>query len=206
MLDKKGFDLWADGYDKSVGLCEENNDYPFAGYKDVLGTIYKTVLDKNEASILDIGFGTGVLTSKLYEKGYKITGVDFSTKMIEAAKEKMPKASLIEYDFSKGIPEEIASSKFDYIIATYSLHHLNDDQKIDLIKVLLDLLNDDGKILIGDVAFDNEKQLNDCKDEYKEDWDNDEIYFVYDKMKAYFKDKVQFKKISFCSGVLTISK
>ena len=43
MLDNKGFDLWADGYDKSVGLSEEENTYPFAGYKKVLGNIYKTI-------------------------------------------------------------------------------------------------------------------------------------------------------------------
>lgn len=29
MLDHKGFDLWADGYDKTVGLSEESNIYPF---------------------------------------------------------------------------------------------------------------------------------------------------------------------------------
>lgn len=44
MLDKKGFDLWADGYDKSVGLSDEANTYPFAGYKDVLSTIYEEIL------------------------------------------------------------------------------------------------------------------------------------------------------------------
>ena len=31
MLDNTGFDLWADGYDESVGISEENNSYPFAG-------------------------------------------------------------------------------------------------------------------------------------------------------------------------------
>ena len=31
MLDDRGFDLWADGYDKSVRLSEENGVYPFAG-------------------------------------------------------------------------------------------------------------------------------------------------------------------------------
>ena len=35
MLDNKGFDLWADGYDKSVQLSDESNTYPFAGYKQV---------------------------------------------------------------------------------------------------------------------------------------------------------------------------
>ena len=54
MLDNKGFDLWADGYDKSVGLSDEENTYPFAGYKDVLGTIYKTIMEKKNAVVLDI--------------------------------------------------------------------------------------------------------------------------------------------------------
>ena len=41
MLNSKGFDLWADDYDKSVNLSEEENTYPFAGYKNVLGN-FKT--------------------------------------------------------------------------------------------------------------------------------------------------------------------
>jgi len=75
MLDNKDFDLWADGYDKDVQLSEDNNEYPFAGYKDVLGTIYNMVRSKEKAKILDIGFGTGVLTKKLYDDGYEIYGL-----------------------------------------------------------------------------------------------------------------------------------
>ena len=44
MLNNKGFDLWADGYDKSVGLSDEANTYPFAGYKKVLASIFQTVM------------------------------------------------------------------------------------------------------------------------------------------------------------------
>ena len=29
MLDKNGFDLWADGYDKTVGISDEENTYPY---------------------------------------------------------------------------------------------------------------------------------------------------------------------------------
>ena len=83
MLDNKGFDLWAHGYDKSVQLSEENNEYPFAGYKDVLNTIYNLVHRKENAKVLDIGFGTGILTKKLYNDGYEIFGIDFSERMIE---------------------------------------------------------------------------------------------------------------------------
>lgn len=64
MLDSKGFDLWANGYDKSVGLSDEENTYPFAGYKRILGIIYKTIIEKQNPIVLDIGFGTGTLTRK----------------------------------------------------------------------------------------------------------------------------------------------
>lgn len=61
MLNSKGFDLWADDYDKSVGLCDEADDYPFAGYKEILNAIYGAVCDRGGASVLDIGFGTGIM-------------------------------------------------------------------------------------------------------------------------------------------------
>lgn len=88
MLDSKGFDLWSDDYDKSVNLSEEENTYPFAGYKNILGKIYQTVRNSSGKTILDIGFGTGILSKKFYDDGYTIYGIDFSEKMIEKAKEK----------------------------------------------------------------------------------------------------------------------
>ncbi|KYC94324.1 hypothetical protein B4102_3675 [Heyndrickxia sporothermodurans] len=67
MLSKQGFDLWANDYDQTVQLSEENNQYPFAGYKEILNTIFNEVMQKPSSHVLDIGFGTGVLTTKLYE-------------------------------------------------------------------------------------------------------------------------------------------
>ena len=55
MLDKKGFDLWADGYDRAVGISDEDGTYPFAGYKQLLNEIYNRVLDSKACSVLDIG-------------------------------------------------------------------------------------------------------------------------------------------------------
>ena len=100
MLDSKGFDLWADGYDKSVRLSEEENTYPFAGYNRVLGSIYNTIRSGEGTRVLDVGFGTGILAKRLYDEGYSITGIDFSERMIAAAREKMPEARLIRHDFS----------------------------------------------------------------------------------------------------------
>ena len=207
MLDNKGFDLWADGYDKSVQLCEEDNEYPFAGYKDVLNTIYNIVHRKEKAKVLDIGFGTGVLTKKLYDDGYEIYGIDFSEKMIEIAKKKMPLANLIQYDFSRGFPEELKNIQFDYIISTYAMHHLEDKDKIKFINKLEKYLSRDGRIIIGDIAFETRELLEQCKVKYENYWDDEEIYFVFDELKEFFpKEDISFTTISHCAGIIQLRK
>ena len=205
MLDNKGFDLWADGYDKSVGLSDDDNSYPFAGYKEILNQIYNEVLSIEAKKVLDIGFGTGTLTSHLYEKGIEIYGQDFSKEMFDIAKEKMPHAKLYFKDFSHGLDEALLTNKYDAIVATYSLHHLVDEDKIDFIKSLLPLLNNGGKILIGDVAFKTRDELEICKNHAGHAWDDEEFYFVYDEMKDKFPT-VTFDQISHCAGIITIKK
>lgn len=203
MLDNKGFDLWADDYDKSVGLSDDDNTYPFAGYKEILNKIYNEVLSMKAKKVLDIGFGTGTLTSRLYEKGIEIYGQDFSKEMFDIATEKMPDAHLYFKDFSQGLDENLLTNKYDAIIATYSLHHLADGDKVDFIKSLLPLLNDEGKILIGDVAFNTRHELEVCKNQAGSDWDYDEFYFVYDEIKDSFPNS-SFDQVSHCAGIITI--
>ena len=175
MLDHKGFDLWADGYDRSVNLSDDDNTYPFAGYKRVLARIYEQVRQGSGTRVLDIGFGTGVLTAKLYENGYDITGIDFSERMLQIAREKMPRARLIQYDFSKGLPAELGDSKFDSIVCTYAIHHLDDASKIVFLKELRCHLNPGGRIYVGDIAFPTRAELNACRERCADEWDEDEI-------------------------------
>ena len=203
MLDNKGFDLWADNYDKTVGISDSDNIYPFAGYKKILNEIYNCILEKSFKNILDIGFGTGILTTKLYKKGCNIYGQDFSNKMVELAKNKMPNSKLFKGDFSKGLVEGLKHKKYDAIIATYSLHHLNDKDKVKFIKELVGLLNENGEIYIGDVAFATRGDLEKCKEQCGEHWDNEEIYFVYDEIKEKFPNS-EFIKYSACAGIIKI--
>lgn len=205
MLNSKGFDLWAGGYDKSVSLSDECDTYPFAGYKVILNEIYNRVLSCHEKRVLDIGFGTGMLTSKLYEQGCCICGQDFSGKMIELAQDKMPKAKLYQGDFSRGLVNDLKLLKYDAIIATYSLHHLTDNQKICFLGELLSLLNEGGCIYIGDVAFTTRDELEKCKLEAGDEWDETEIYFVFDELKSVFP-KLVFEPMSYCAGILTLRK
>ena len=205
MLDSKGFDLWANDYDKSVGISDEEKTYPFAGYKDILNTIFCRILSASAKKVLDIGFGTGTLSSKLYENGCMIFGQDFSENMIEAAQKKMPDAKLFCGDFSKGLLKPLTEQKYDAIVATYSLHHLTDEQKETFIKSLVPLLNDGGSIYIGDVAFPSRTELEKCRNIAGEEWDEDEIYFVFDEIKKAFP-KMRFEQFSACAGLLSLEK
>ncbi len=203
MLNNTGFDLWADGYDKSVGISDENGTYPFAGYRDILNRIYNDVLNGPGKTVLDIGFGTGTLTTKLYEQGCVIYGQDFSQRMIEIAQGKMPMAKLYQGDFSDGLVDALKMQRYDAIIATYSLHHLQDTEKVIFLKELLKLLNDGGVIYIGDIAFKTRKDLDICRKQAKDRWDDDEIYFVYDELKSILP-QLNFEMYSECAGVLTL--
>ena len=204
MLNSTGFDLWADDYDKSVGLSDEDGTYPFAGYRDILGTIYRRILSSGAKNVLDIGFGTAVLAAQLYAQGCRIYGQDFSARMIALAREKMPDASLYQGDFTQGLVPELAAQQYDAIVAMYSLHHLTDTQKVSFLTALTARLAPDGCIYIGDVAFQTRAQLEQCCIQAGDKWDSDEIYFVYDELKAQLPG-LTFTPLSPCAGLLTLN-
>lgn len=205
MLNSNGFDVWADGYDESVRLADESDAYPFAGYATILKEIYGRVCASGAKAVLDIGFGTGTLAGQLYQQGCDVFGQDFSSRMIQLAQGKMPRAKLYQGDFSLGLVQELKQRRYDAIIATYALHHLTDEQKAAFFQELLPLLQDNGCIYVGDVAFATRAQLEQCKAQAGDDWDASEIYFVYDELKQAFP-QLRFEPVSHCAGLLTLKK
>ncbi len=203
MLDKSGFDQWADGYDETVGLSDRNHTYPFAGYQQVLAYIRRQVTAQGPCSVLDLGFGTGTLTSQLYSQGCSIWGMDFSPKMREAAQAKMPGAHLFAGDFTASLPPALQERRYSFILSTYALHHLPDQQKPAFLRELLPLLVPGGCLLIGDVAFATRRQLEECRAQAGSDWDEDEFYFVYEELLPLFP-AMTFQPLSYCAGVLSL--
>ena len=207
MLDSKGFDLWSNNYDTQVEISDEENVYPFAGYKKVLSTVYEKVRKQNPKNILDIGFGTGILAKKLYDDGYNIYGIDFSNEMLKKAKQKMPNAELLQFDFTDGLPKEFEQKQFDVILSTYAIHHIDDEAKKLYILKLLKSLNPKGILIFGDVAFETEKDMEAARKKDYEEWDDEEYYLIAERFNLWFPHlKTDFIKISYCSGVCTIYK
>ena len=207
MLNSNGFDLWADSYDESVRHADQSGEYPFAGYTALMNVVYGTVMTKAPVKVLDVGIGTAVLSKKLYDAGCDITGIDFSTEMLEITRGKLPNARLLQCDFTKGLPPELSGETFDFIISTYALHHLEEEAQTAFILSLLALLTPRGKILIGDVCFPTEDALRQCRDQSGNLWDDEENYIVFSKLRESLKGySASFQAFSFCGGVIEIEK
>ena len=205
MLNNTGFDQWADEYDRSVARSDAAGSYPFAGYQEILDEIVRQVTEHGGGAVLDIGFGTGTLTARLYAQGCCMYGQDFSERMVQLAQEKMPDAKLYSGDFKQGLVEPLRAQRYDFILATYSLHHLTDAEKVPFLNGLLALLKEDGEILIGDVAFRTRVELEACKTQAGASWDEDEIYFVADELAPAFP-QLKFVPFSACAGILSLRR
>lgn len=204
MLASAGFDMWANGYDASVGLSDEADSYPFAGYKKVLGGIYGMLREKKARRVLDVGCGTGVLGAKLCAAGLDVTGIDFSEQMLKVARERMPEARLIQWDFSAGLPEKVKTREYDAVISTYAVHHLTDEDKGMLLSEMTACVRPGGLILIGDIAFETAKDREDCR-RTAGDWDGEEHYMVMDEMREHMVGSIySYHQMSVCAGVLSI--
>ena len=209
VLDSSGFDLWAQGYDGDVGLADESNDYPFAGYKEILGQIYAEIMGRGKCRVLDVGIGTATLAARLYQAGHDIVGVDFSPEMLAIAGQKMPTARLIQHDFADGLPSELPdqAQRFDYIVLTYALHHLEDGAKLGFIKEAMGLLATGGKLIIGDISFETAQAQDKCRADCGDDgWDDEEFYMVWDDFAKSLQGACQarYRQISHCGGILTV--
>jgi len=204
---KELFDNWANNYNKSVIKSEQEDTYPFAGYSKVKYQIIDIITKKSFANILDMGVGTGEITSPLYNLGYRVTGVDLSDKMLDLANKKMPNAIFIRDSFQKSITK--LNVQYDFIIFNYSIHHLEYQDQIDLLLKINENLNSQGRIIIGDVSTVNILDMNKLYEKYDSIWDDEEYYPILDiyqksDLKNYYK--ISYNKINEVTGLFELVK
>ena len=188
--DKWDFNNWARTYDKSV-----ERDYGsgilnfYKNYNEILDTTYKKAVRDKESTIkiLEIGVGTGNLSRRFLEHQYDIIGIDQSREMLNVAKEKFLKLKLRLGDFLN-IPFE--NGKFDVVVSTYAFHHLREEEKGIAIREMIRVLKDNGRIVIGDLMFENqeekEKIISRLTEEEIEEIE-DEYYSNIESLRGEFK-------------------
>jgi len=95
--------------------------------------------------VLDVGCGSGRDCGYFVDKGFQVTGIDLSDKLLDIAKKSVPGALCIKQDMRNIILPEKA---FDGIWSCASLLHLKHDEISGVLTVLYSLLKPHGVIFI----------------------------------------------------------
>ncbi|WP_115712368.1 methyltransferase domain-containing protein [Legionella sainthelensi] len=111
-----------------------------------------------EGKVLDVGCGTGEpIAQFLIKKGYKVTGIDASKKMIHLCKQRFPNGKWLLADMRTLNLQD----KYHAVIAWHSFFHLPHDDQRMVLKSLSSLVEQDGLLLFtsgpeyGEVWSDN---------------------------------------------------
>ncbi len=95
-----------------------------------------------KAKVLDVGCGTGIPIARyLVRKGYSVTGVDISDKMLELAKENVPEAEYFQYDMND---LDFEDSSFHGITALYSIFHVPKEKHLTIFQNFYRMLKSGG--------------------------------------------------------------
>ena len=111
---RSAYNRWAARYDT------EPNPHTLLEHAPVLDAVAPSRHD----SILDAGCGTGRYCVAFAKAGSKVTGVDFSEKMLAVAREHLPAANFVQADIEHPLPFEDAA--FDKVNCAQTLKHLPD--------------------------------------------------------------------------------
>lgn len=121
-------------------------------FDDFYGTCVSVADADNEApKILDIGAGTGLLSSFLLNRYPKagITLIDISEKMLEVAQKRFIGNDNIKYivdDYTKFK----LSEEYDMVVSALSIHHLDDSDKKELYRKCYSILKPNGIFINAD--------------------------------------------------------
>ena len=141
-------------------------------------------------NILDIGAGTGLLSSFILEKfpDANVTLIDLSEKMLDVAKDRFKANLNVTYiidDYTKFKFDK----KYDVIISSLSIHHLTGDEKRQLYRNIYSGLNENGVFINADQVFGGTPFIESL---YKRDWEykvensglsKEEILSAYERAK-----------------------
>jgi ubiquinone/menaquinone biosynthesis C-methylase UbiE len=97
------------------------------------------------SAILDVGCGSGYIASILQNKGFRVTGIDISTKMLELARANSPSSTFLRMDMKR---LDFPNESFDGIVCFYSIFHVPRRFHLAILKLFRRVLKPKGLLAI----------------------------------------------------------
>ena len=104
------------------------------------------------STVLDLGCGAGLASTRALAERFAVTGVDISPRQIAAARLNVPSATFILGDLAE---VAFADGSFDGVTALYSISHVPREEHADLFRRIAGWLRPDGLFLAALGALDS---------------------------------------------------
>jgi ubiquinone/menaquinone biosynthesis C-methylase UbiE len=89
------------------------------GYSNELYDVIAQFGLRRSATILDVGCGTGIASYPFATNGFPVTGIDPSQTMLDAARQRLPNATLVQGE-AEALP--FPNERFDVVISAQTFH------------------------------------------------------------------------------------
>jgi SAM-dependent methyltransferase len=133
-LVEKGYDRVAAVYNtnRHSGTCRD-------GLED-----FASRLSEN-ANVLDAGCGTGYASRFLDQRGFSVTGIDISNRMLDFARKKVPGATFLKMDMKD---MDLRGDLFDGIVSLYAIIHVDRKFHREILSKFYEGLKPSGFLLL----------------------------------------------------------
>lgn len=110
------------------------------------------------STIIDLGSGSGYITSFLKEKDLNAIGIDFSKVMTDIAQKRYPSIKFINDDFLN-LENHFQESTIDGAISIYSIYFIPKELVNDFLKHLSYVMKNNAKLFIITIIGEGEKTV-----------------------------------------------
>ena len=126
-----------------------------AAFEKVLDHLLRLAAPKEADECVDLGAGTGFVTTALAPRVSSVLAVDISAAMAASLLRRATAAGLtnVSAEVADLARLSLPPGRADLVVSNYALHHLTDDEKRDLVARAAQWLRPDGRLVIADMMF-----------------------------------------------------
>ncbi len=135
---RSGYDVIADEYLARVAIARDSAGVR-AGIEKLISELRRRV--PPSGTVLDLGCGAGMPFTASLAQSFEVTGVDFSARQLELARQKVPSASFVHADMTE---VKFPAAEFNAVTAFFSIIHVHRDRHQALFENISEWLKPGG--------------------------------------------------------------